>query len=184
MVKKEKTEKEKWNQEFQAFMQSSGVTPPRSLSDSVFQMIENRLHPSQAMIFLKILGIHSVVSFLSLYFCGQFGVSLKDGSLGLMSVMMAYGETACMLVCGFVFISGSLGAALILMDIDTLRALKKVAPFHVTGLALLSLVAFLFVPSTYVTFSLALPWLIGAIVGGYGVCVGGIKLREHVSSLI
>jgi len=171
-------DKREWEKEYQIFNASPDVSPPQLLTESVFQMIERKLHPSPWIVFLKLLGIHSVVSTSTLFMCGQFGVSLRSGSMGLMDTMMIYGDTVCMLTCGFIFLGGSVLMALVLFGRDNLLAIKRTAPYQISALALLSLLGFLILPDAALTFNLVLPWLLGAMAGGYSLFLGGFKIRE------
>src|SRR5487761_2171922 len=105
-MKKTPTSQE-WIQEFNEFVEADSIQPPKHLTESIVTHVRANLNPSSWLVFAKLSAIHAVMGFITLLFCPQFGFGLTDG-MGLMALFMRFGDQACMLGCGAVFMGGSL----------------------------------------------------------------------------
>ena len=153
------------NEEFVEFLnQDSGVFPPNDVSNRFLRMIHQDLNPSALKVFGKTSLIHSVVGGFTLLFCPQFGLSYTS-SMGLMPYLMKYGEGACMLSCGAVFTSLSLLVTAFLLRPEEVRVLEKNKVLQIGVLSTLSLGAMICLGGE-VVFTLALVWMLGALLGG------------------
>lgn len=155
---------EEWSQEFQEFMSAEPITPPENLTQQILARVHSDLNPSAWAVFLKLALIHSVVGTITLLFCPQFGFSLLGG-MGLMSLFMKWGEQACMLGCGAVFMASSFIVASITLRIEELRVIRKTELLQASALGLLSLGVFL-CAGLGVVVGLGLFWLVGSVLGG------------------
>ena len=64
----------KISEEFVEFVSASEMAPPAKIKDAVLARIHRDLNPTNQGVFLKMLGIHAVVSLFSLSICSQFGI--------------------------------------------------------------------------------------------------------------
>lgn len=96
---------EKWNEEFQQFLQTEEVNVPLSLKSSVLEEVKEALNPSPLLVFRQLLFVHLFAGSVTLVFCPQFGIGPFGGMDGLMSVVMQYGTWACALYCGSIFMA-------------------------------------------------------------------------------
>ena len=170
---------QEWLDEFKEFMAlNSTAQPPRHLTGSIMATVHRDLNPSLWTVFLKLSLIHAIVGGVTLLFCPQFGFSLTSG-MGLMGIFMRFGEQACMVGCGAVFMGGSLLAASLLLRPEEVRAIRKKELLQVALLALLSVGAFICVGSGIVA-SLAVFWILGSVLGGLGTLELGWAFRKWV----
>lgn len=169
---------QEWMDEFKEFVSAEPVNPPKVLSDSILSRVHRDLHPSVWSVFLKLSAIHAIVGGVTLLFCPQFGFSLTSG-MGLMGLFMRWGEQACMLGCGAVFMGGSLLTASLALRPEEVRAIRKTELLQITVLALLSVGAFVCTGTAAVE-SLALFWILGSILGGLGTFELGWVIRRWI----
>lgn len=158
------TEKE-WLKDFQEFMESDGAPVPQDISQKISRRIYKALNPSAWFVFVKLLAIHSVVGTLSLAVCDQFGMNPFNSGISLAHFFMKFGHSACMVLCGFLFVGLSVSLASLLMNFDEWKVLRKNLPVQIFALSMLSLGMFLAFGAEIV-FGIALLWLAGAMVGG------------------
>ena len=85
--------------------------------------------------------------------------------MGLMGLFMRYGEQACMLGCGAVFMTGSALVASLVLRPEEIRKLRRTELLIFPALAVFSLGA-LFCFGATIAAGLALFWLLGSIAGG------------------
>lgn len=166
---------QEWIQEFNEFISADPIQPPKQVSNSVLSRIHADLNPSSWLVFTKLAAIHGIVGFITLLFCPQFGLGLTDG-MGLMALFMRFGQQACMLGCGAVFMSGSALAASLILRPEEVRAIKRTELLQISGLALLSMGVFIYAGAGVVV-SLGLFWILGSVVGGLGTFELGYRLR-------
>lgn len=163
-MNKKITEKE-WLEDFKDFAACENVIVPEALSNRILLKIKKDLNPSAWLVFAKILAIHSVVGTLSLGICNQFGMNPFNTDISLMNYFMKYGHTVCMTLCGALFISLSIGFALMLLNKNEILVFKKNSFIQVFCISLLSLATFLILGEE-ITLSIGVMWLLGGIVGG------------------
>lgn len=158
------TEKE-WIEDFRDFVSSNEVEVPETLSKRVLQYVHRALHPSPTLIFAKLLGIHAVVGTLSLALCDQFGMSPFNSGISLSEYFMRFGHSACMFLCGFLFLSLTVLFVALLFRPEEFKAFKRNVWLQVPSLAFLSIAVF-FGLGTGMVFSIAVLWFVGAVLGG------------------
>jgi hypothetical protein len=166
---------QEWISEFSEFISADSIQPPKHLNESVTARVHQELNPSSLSVFFKLTGIHALVGTFTLLFCPQFGFALTSGA-GLMGLFMPYGNFACMLGCGAVFMSGSLLVASLVLRPEEVRVIRKTEILQVTFLALLSIGALICVGDPIVA-SLALFWMLGSVLGGLGTFELGVRAR-------
>ncbi len=152
--------------DFEEFLTSDKMEVPRELKDNTFQKIQGLLNPNPFVVFLKLLGIHSVVGFLSLSICHQFGINPFKTEKSLADWFMNVGgHNFCMIGCGILFVSVSILAASSFFSIEEMRALRRHDLLYNISLGVISLGAFAAF-GAQLAFSIAGIWLLGGLIGG------------------
>lgn len=163
--------------DFSEYLNSQEITPPHDIERAVTARVRSDLSPSVTKVFIKILGVHSVVSLLSLSFCSQFGVQTLRVS-DLMDFMMArFGHSLCHLICGGFYLGMSSLALALWLRPEDLRGLKRHPLLQVSLLILASLGVFVCIGEEV----LALPtlfWIAGSYVSALVGIEVGWKLRS------
>lgn len=158
------TEKE-WLEDFKDFVETKEVIVPHEVSQRILTRIHDDLNPSSWVVFLKLLGIHSVVGTLSLAVCDQFGISPFNTGFSLSQYFMKFGHSFCMVLCGFLFLGFTGAFCQIFLRQEEFLVLKKNLLIQVFFLSVLSLVSFIAFGGDIVI-GVAILWLVGALVGG------------------
>lgn len=150
--------------EFEVFLsnQASEVSP--STTQSIFAKNKNAQLQFKAVIFAKLLTIHSIVSFLSLTVCHQFGMNPFNSSISLSHYFMHFGHSVCMLFCGFLFIGSSLLMARLILHKYEFAIIRNSFTLQIFALCSLSIGVFMAV-GAHMTLSIALFWMAGAYIG-------------------
>ena len=154
-----------WLEDFQDFVDSEGASVPENLSKSVFARVRRDLNPSPWLVFAKLLGIHAVVGTLSLALCNQFGMSPFHSGLSLSGYFMKFGHSACMVLCGVLFVGLSILLCRPILRNEELFVLRKNAPLQIFGLSTISLALFLALGAE-ILLVVGLLWIAGAMLGG------------------
>lgn len=168
------SEKE-WVEEFRDFVSSEGAPVPEELSRSILQRIHAELNPSPWTVFTKLFGIHIVVGTLSLAICDQFGLSPFDTGFSLANYFMRFGHSACMMLCGVLFIGLTVILSRAFLKVDEFRVLSRNAVLQVFGLSIFSLVLFIAF-GAQIAAGIGILWLLGAMLGG----VAAAKTVGHI----
>jgi hypothetical protein len=156
--------KEDWVKEFQTFIYSNEISPSNKVSSDLLSIIQADLNPSIYKLFVKLILTHFIIGTLILFICPQFEISLFNG-LGLTAIFMHFGEVACSLACGAVFLGSSAFATSLFFKPEEIRIIKKSKFLVFSLLSILSIGVFISVGAT-VVISLGLAWIIGSIAGG------------------
>jgi hypothetical protein len=167
-----------WIKDYSEFLNSGEVEVPGELNQKTFGNILSLIDPSAWVVFLKLLGIHLIVGFLSLGICHQFDMNPFGTSRSLSDWFMQYGDSACMIGCGIVFVSFSIGAAGYFLTIEELRALKGTEFLQALALGGTSLAAFALFGAEFAV-AVWLMWLLGAVIGGTIAAEVTWKLRTQ-----
>lgn len=154
-----------WLENFKDFVNSDGVPVPKEISNQILQKVRQDLNPSAWLVFGKLLGIHALVGTLSLAICNQFGLNPFHTNFSLSDYFMKFGHSTCMVLCGVLFISLTIGLSYLVLRREELFILSKNAPLQVFGLSLLSLAAFIGFGAEIVL-GIAVLWFLGAMLGG------------------
>jgi hypothetical protein len=164
--------------EYEAFLQEDNATVPVFLSEKTLGRVKTLLNPSPWIVFLKLLGIHIGVGFLSLSVCHQFEMNPFGTDVSLANWFMAmWGHGVCMVFCGVMFVGTSILAAGLLLSVEELRALKRTEFLQTLALGTTSLAVFGFFGAE-LAFTFAGLWLLGALIGGFVATEVAFKLRE------
>lgn len=158
------SEKE-WLEDFQSFAQSEGIKVPRELTEKISREVYADLNPPAWMVFGKIVLIQASVGTLSLAICSQFDLNPFGTGFTLSDYFMKFGHSACMVFCGVLFLALGIGTARLFLSFEEAAVLRKNAPLQILGLSGISLGLFA-VAGAELLLSLALLWLLGAMLGG------------------
>lgn len=154
-----------WLNDFNEFMELEDQKAPQKTTETILARTKTLMNPSPWLVFLKLLGIHSVFGTLSLAICNQFDLNPFNTKLSLSEYFMTFGHSACMTLCGVIFVSFSLIAAWLILNRDEFAVIKRNYFIQICSLSLLSLAIFIALGAN-VTLSIALLWFLGALVGG------------------
>lgn len=170
---------EDWGKEFQEFMNSPNVEPPKVLSDRILNLVHRDLNPKGIAVFFKLGFIHLIIGTISLLFCPQFGMSLSH-NLGLMSLLTRIGGNGfCMAACGAFFLGGSALVSSLFLRPEEIRVLRTNELLQFSTLGILSLGLFI-VAGGDVLFDMGALWILGAILGGLFNLELGWALRRRL----
>ncbi len=170
-------EDEKLNKDFADFLSAPEAAPPLHLTEKILARVHRDLNPPRSQVFLKVLGIHSVVSLFSLSICSQFGIQsipLYDA----MNVFMKFmGHAYCMALCGFLYLALSALALSFFLTPEEIKSLRKDFYAQLLVLAGVSLGVFVCLGAEVLLFPTFL-WLSGSLVGGLGALELGWRVRS------
>ncbi len=159
-----------WLQDYEEFIKSDGEDTekiPQDLKNKVYSNIQKLINPNALIVFLKILGIHLGVGFLSLSVCHQFGMNPFNTEKSLADLMMNVGgHHFCMFGCGVLFVSVSLFAAGYFLTIEEVNALKRTEFLQTVSLGIISLGLFTAFGAE-IAMGIAVIWFLGGFVGGF-----------------
>ena len=169
---------QEWIKDYEDFIQVDGHEIPTEVRNQVFYKILKFLNPSPLIVFLKILGIHLGVGFLSLSVCHQFGMNPFNTEKSLADWMMSVGgHQACMIGCGIIFVGMSLLSAGYFLTIEEIKALKRTELFQTLSLGLVSLGLFAAFGAE-LAIGIAGLWLLGGLIGGFFATETIWRLRQ------
>lgn len=178
------TDKDKnLTKDFIDFISSPGIEPSAEVSNSILSYIHQEMNPSRRRLFMKILGIHSIVSIFSLSLCSQFGIQTFPVFDAMNTFMKVMGDTYCLALCGFLYFAMSSLIFAFTLRPEEIYAIRKDRYSQILLLAGVSLGVFLCFGANV----LALPsifWLSGALVGGFGALEVGWRLRSKIRQVI
>lgn len=164
-------------EDFAEFLSAPEMEPPAHVKEKILNYVHNELNPSRKKIFLKILGIHSLVSVFSLSLCSQFGIQtfpLYDAMNEFMKVM---GHTYCLALCGFFYFAMSSSAFSFMLKPEEIRVIRKDKYAQLLVLTGVSIGVFLCIGSE-ILFLPSLFWMMGSIMGGLGAFELGWQVRS------
>ena len=168
--------KQEWLKEFTEF--STAPSDAEAVPETSFPKLKARLFPSPWLAFGKILALHSLVGFLSLSFCNQFGLNPFSTDQSLTHFFMkAGGHHICMLLCGTFFMTTTYLLANAFLSLEELEAIKRNELTQIAFISLVSLVAFHFFGAELVGVFVVL-WLTGALIGGLISIEGSYRFRR------
>jgi hypothetical protein len=151
--------------DFQAFMNSQGLSPSEKLNDKILNFVKADLDPSHKMVFLKLLGIQAFIGFLTLTFCPQFKLSLTNKHDLFHYFHHNFGESICMIICGSIFIgSGALFAAYLLKS-NEIKKIRESRLLYYTSISIVALSVF-FLLGSDIYLKLTFFWFSGSTIGG------------------
>jgi hypothetical protein len=171
---------ESWEKEFHEFIGSDPVEPPKALSEQILSRVRADMHPAAWRVFSKVALVHLVVGTLSLLFCPQFGLSIS-GNPGMFGLLMYFGDKACMLGCGAVFLTGTAFVSSLVLSPEEIRAIRRTGLLQFSILSIASLGVFLFTGAN-IALGLGLFWILGSVLGGMGSLELGWLLRRRLAA--
>lgn len=155
-----------WLIEYEEFLNADKSEMPADVYERVLTNLKKLVDPSPLMVFFKVLGIHSVVGFLSLSICHQFGLNPFNTETSLADWMMHMGgHNACMVGCGILFVGLSLFLAGYFLSIEEVIALKRTKVLQTVALGVISM-SLLIAVGAQVALTIGVLWFVGAMVGG------------------
>jgi hypothetical protein len=153
----------KFEDEFDDFVGDKTAGPAHLARAQFLDRVHNDLNPTMVNVLKKLILIQLGSGLLTLLFCPQLGVGFTS-NMGLMSILMSYGETYCMAGCGALFLGiGSLIAALLLRP-EEVRVLRQTQLMQFPILSFLALSVFICFGAPVITV-LGLAWLAGSVIG-------------------
>jgi len=168
----------KWLSEYEAFLQSETTLVPKEVSALVLNKMAKLLNPSAWFVFAKVLGIQTLVGFLSLGVCHQFGMNPFGTDQSLDSWFMSMlGHNGCMIACGALFAGTGVLTAGYFLKIEELRALKQTEFLQTLALGAASLSLFI-IFGAEMALTIAGLWFLGAVIGGILATEFAWKLRR------
>lgn len=151
-----------WEKDFVEFLDSPEVSPPRSVSANVVNVVSAKLNPSPLFVFAKLVLVVLVSGSASLLICPQLGFG---SDIGLMRFFMSYGPLGCRAACGGFFMLFCIVSTCLILRPEELTVLRRTRFLSISAVCALSLGAFL-CASPDVLLSVALAWFFGASVSG------------------
>lgn len=170
------------DRQFEAFLRTRAVEPPRELSSSVRARIQPLLNPPVWLVLIKLAFVQAGIGWLTLAACPQFGVGLSWGlHHGIFHWLNAISEELCMAACGAFFLGMSALAASFVLSFDELRVMKRWRLLVFPAIGGASLLAFHFQGGEVVG-ELAVFWLPSAVAAALLAMETGRRLRFGVSA--
>lgn len=161
------TKDSQWLFDFGEFVQTKDAKVSPEMTTKVWKRTQPLISPNPMQVFLKLLGIHITVRFLSLSVCHQFEMNPFRTSGSLADVFNRYGgHSFCMIAYGVFFVGMTLISAGLVLTIEEFRALRRTEFVQTFGIGVLSLVGFV-VFGVELVFAFAGLWLLGVLVGGF-----------------
>lgn len=154
-----------FNRELNQFLSAPEVAPPISLQETVLVRMSGLLNPSFQSVFLKILGVHAIVSVFSLSICSQFGIQSFKIYDAMDSMMEVVGHTYCMAFCGVLYLSVSALSLSFLLKPEEIKVIRRHPFLQFTCLIGVSLGVFLCLGAEVLLLPGAL-WIGGSLLGG------------------
>ncbi len=166
-------------EEFNEFLSAPEVKPPSDISESILLRVHQELNPPQEKVFLKMLGIHAVVSVFSLSLCSQFGFQIFQIFDAMSTFMSVVGHTYCMVLCGALYIGLSALIFSFVMTPEEIKIIRQHKLLQLTLLSGLSLGFFLCTGAEVLLLPSVL-WITGSLLGGIFSLELGWFLRSKI----
>lgn len=164
------------DKEFREFMSTPESAPPVRVSRSILETVRQKLNPSGHSVFIRILGIHAVVSLFSLSICSQFGIQTLPIYDAMNSMMKMVGHTYCMALCGLLYLSLSSLAMSALLSPEEVKVIRRQKLLQVALLTGVSMSVFLCLGAEILLLP-AVFWIAGSLLGGMVTIELGWKAR-------
>ncbi len=161
---KDKPKPQEISKDYQEFLLSGEIEPPKKLTNQIFAQVHQDLHPGWISVLSKLAFIHAVVGTLTLLFC-PYSELYSIESFNLMKLLMGFGEQVCMIGCGAVYFGGSALVASFALRPEEVQSIRKTWVLQLPAIALLSTGIFIALGLLYLQ-GLFLFWVLGSILGG------------------
>lgn len=166
--------------DFQDFMTSDGIKPPKELDELILNRMRRKLSPSISYVFSKLALIQGIVGLITLSLCPQFQVGFGADHSLISHMSEAFGPFGCMAICGAIFLgSGAIvsGALLSRPERNLIRKTKYLAYFLLSGVALV-----LFnLCGGELYFDIAVAWILGAIISSIIGLEASAQIKQRLS---
>jgi hypothetical protein len=172
---RDKVDPREWAEDFKTFLSAPEVRPPAHVQDQIFQAVHRDLNPGLPLVSAKLAGLHVIGGSLSLGLCSQFGFGR---GYNLMHVFANYGELTCMALCGAIFLGLTVLMAGFFLSRQELMKIRKTGYTPILLLGIASVVVFLSFGAE-IALSLAIFWLIGAILVGAAITEFSLAARKR-----
>jgi hypothetical protein len=166
------------NQEFQDFLSATETAPQASVSNNILSLINGDLNPSFQKVFMKVLGIHSVTSLLSLSLCSQFGIRTFSFFDLMHTFMKMTGPTICLALCGALYLGLSSLMISLFLSPEEVRKIRLQKGLQITLLSGASLGVFLCLGAEMLFLPMIF-WFVGSLSGGIVTLEVGWLLRSQ-----
>lgn len=168
--------KNNWTKEYREFISSDHI---HSASSEVFKNLKSKLFPNPWIVFGKTLILHSLVGFLSLGICNQFGFNPFNTEQSLMNWFMQIGgHNFCMIACGILFMATTYIFANFILTLEEIETIRRYEWLQVGILSLISIAAFYFFGAELVTLFAGL-WILGGLLGALIAIEGSYRFRRQ-----
>jgi hypothetical protein len=167
-----------WLLEYEEFLNAEKSEMPEDVQKRVLAKLKKLVNPSPFLVFFKVLGIHTVIGFLSLSICHQFGLNPFNTDKSLADWMMHVGgHHACMIGCGILFVGLSLFLAGYFLSIEEIIALKRTEVLQILALGVIS-ISLLIAVGAQVALTIGALWFVGAMIGGIAAVETSLALKR------
>ena len=140
---------------------------PSELSASIKNTIRFDLVVHYPSLILKLIMLHGLVGFLTLYLCPQFNLSLTNNYEVFHYLHHSFGAFVCDLVCGAIFMSsGALIAWTVLRPVEV-KKLSNLGFLFYLPLSLFAVAIFALV-NPDLSFTRIPMWLVGSVLVSWG----------------
>lgn len=165
--------------EYNEFLESKEVSPPGVVSERVLSEVHRGLNPTIPSVAAKVLGIHAVLSVVTLSICSQFGIQVFPVMDLMDSFMLVAGHSYCMVFCGALYVGASAFAMSFLLTPEEVLAIRRNRLLQFLILSSVSLAAFVFFGAEILLIP-ALMWLAGALLAWVTSVELGWSIRTGV----
>ncbi len=167
-----------WLNEYEKFLQAEDTAVPKETSNQVLSRLLDLVNPSAWSVFVKVLCIQSVVGFLSMSVCHQFGMNPFGTEFSLDRWFMEmWGHNICMVGCGVLFLSAGVITACSFLSIEEVRTLRRHQLLQNFLFAVISLGIFM-ACGVEMAITLSGLWILGGFIGGFLATEAMWKLRR------
>lgn len=171
--------KNEWLKDFTEF----STTKSHSVPDSIYKSLKKRLFPNPWVVFMKIAAVHTIVGFLSLTVCNQFGLNPFQTQQTLTTWFMKLaGHNICMLLCGTFFMMGTYIFANLILTLEEIETVKRYEWLQTGIFGLVSLAAFHFFGAELIGTFVVL-WFAGGMLGGLFSIEGSYRIRRVLAGV-
>ena len=171
-----------FQKELDEFLSCEAHQAPYDISNDLRQKIHSELNPPVPVVFSKLATSMLFAGGLTMLVCPQFGVGGNFGTW-MMDIAMQYGMEACHFACGAFFSSVGILAALMILNSEEIKLLRKTRILQLGAVTALSLSLFICLGFTGFT-TLEGFWLAGAFLGSLSFFELGTLARRQLLTVL
>jgi len=165
------------NQDYNDFLSIPDSSPSIELDQKVLRFVHADLSPSLFTIWGKLVGIQTFIGILTMTFCPQFNMSLTNSYELFHFFHHTFGEIACMVICGSIFMgSGAIFASYILRPGEIAR-IKNSSILNYFAMTIIAMGIFLLCGAEFYL-KLHTAWFLGAALSG-ALCFQVNQVLRH-----